>query len=352
MAFLLPRSVFIHIPKTGGQWAAAALKNAGLLCSPLGVVHASPDEIAHEESFRLRAMAFAVVRHPLTWYQSIWAHRMDDKWGPMDAPDWFTPRWMAVWADFTKKCRADTFEEFVHKCADAYPEGFLSNLYDVYTEGCAFIGRQERLVDDLLSALELAGEQFQEGRIRETRRRNVRGHHRRWSGQCRYTPELADTVVKVEARAIATFGYEDIPEEIYTKTEYTTGGDSEAEPEETLSGWAWEARLALEEFGTALRASDVLILVDGQQLGIGPTVARCRCIPFLERNGQYWGNPADDETAIRELERLRREGASFIAFAWPAFWWLDYYSGFHDYLRSQFPCVLQNERLVVFDLRR
>jgi lipopolysaccharide biosynthesis glycosyltransferase len=76
-----------------------------------------------------------------------------------------------------------------------------------------------------------------------------------------------------------------------------------------------------------------------------------RAIPFLERDGQYWGLPADDETAIRELERLRRAGAGHIVFVWPAFWWLDHYAGFHRHLRSRFPCVLENERLVVFDLR-
>ena len=60
----------------------------------------------------------------------------------------------------------------------------------------------------------------------------------------------------------------------------------------------------------------------------------------------------DDETAIRELERLRRSGASFLAFAWPAFWWLDYYSEFSGYLRAKFPCLLENKHLVVFDLRK
>ncbi len=92
------------------------------------------------------------------------------------------------------------------------------------------------------------------------------------------------------------------------------------------------------------------ILVDEDDWGTEDVMAGRRCIPFLQRGGQYWGSPADDEAAIREFEQLRREGASFIAFAWPAFWWLEYYSGFHRYLRSEFRCVLENDRLVVFDL--
>ncbi len=74
-------------------------------------------------------------------------------------------------------------------------------------------------------------------------------------------------------------------------------------------------------------------------------------IPFLQRGGEYWGQPADSEAAILELERLRQSGAFFFVFAWPVFWWLDYYTEFHRYLRDNFRCVLENDRLVVFDLR-
>ncbi len=74
-------------------------------------------------------------------------------------------------------------------------------------------------------------------------------------------------------------------------------------------------------------------------------------VPFLEKDGQYWGPPGDDETAIRELERLRRDGARFIAFVGPTFWWLEHYLGLAQYLRSSFCAVVENERVIVFDLR-
>jgi hypothetical protein len=90
--------------------------------------------------------------------------------------------------------------------------------------------------------------------------------------------------------------------------------------------------------------------VDENQWGASPLTDR-RAIPFLEQDGQYWGRPEDDETAIRELERLRLAGPAFLAVGWPAFWWLDFYTAWHRHLRSNFRCVLENERLVVFDLR-
>jgi hypothetical protein len=74
-------------------------------------------------------------------------------------------------------------------------------------------------------------------------------------------------------------------------------------------------------------------------------------LPFPEHDGQYWGPPADSDAAVRELERLQADGAEFIAFAWPAFWWLDFYAGLRTHLESRYQRVLQNERLVVFDLR-
>jgi hypothetical protein len=106
-----------------------------------------------------------------------------------------------------------------------------------------------------------------------------------------------------------------------------------------------------QDIAALVPAGESFILVDQDRLGSEVAAGRRR-IPFLERDGQYGGAPPDDATAIRELERLRRRsGPSFMVFAWPAFWWLDYYAGLRDHLGSKFRCVLKNERLVAFDLR-
>jgi len=55
--------------------------------------------------------------------------------------------------------------------------------------------------------------------------------------------------------------------------------------------------------------------------------------------------------ANERLERLRHGGAGHIIFAWPSFWWLEYYTGLRSHLQSKFPCVLSNERLVAFSLK-
>jgi glycosyltransferase involved in cell wall biosynthesis len=121
--------------------------------------------------------------------------------------------------------------------------------------------------------------------------------------------------------------------------------------------YAWMRRLAAatEELSALVPVGGSVILVDEDQWadrwgGSGLLEGR-RCLPFLERGGQYWGPPPDDDVAVRELERLRRSGASFLAFGWPAFWWLEHYAGLRRHLRAHFPCVLENDCLVVFDLR-
>ncbi len=91
------------------------------------------------------------------------------------------------------------------------------------------------------------------------------------------------------------------------------------------------------------------ILVDEEQ--IRSELPHAHVLPFLERDGQYWGPPPDDATAVRELERLLKAGAGFIAFAWPCFWWLEHYPVFHAYLREHYPCVQADERLVIFRLK-
>ena len=108
----------------------------------------------------------------------------------------------------------------------------------------------------------------------------------------------------------------------------------------------------VEELATCIPPGDTFILVDDEQWGTGPSVAGRRRLPFLEKDGEYWGPPDNDATAVREMERLRRTGARFIAFAWPSFWWLDYYRGFHQHLRSNFPCVLKDDLLIIFDIRK
>jgi glycosyltransferase involved in cell wall biosynthesis len=121
-------------------------------------------------------------------------------------------------------------------------------------------------------------------------------------------------------------------------------------PELNLN-WSERLEIAKQEISTHIPKGVSFILVDEDEWGsqIAPD---CNVIPFLEHNGCSWGPPEDDETAIREFKRLWKSGASFIVFGRPAFWWLDYYSKFRDYLSSNFRCFFKNSNLIAYDLQQ
>ena len=72
-------------------------------------------------------------------------------------------------------------------------------------------------------------------------------------------------------------------------------------------------------------------------------------IPFTERDGNYWGPPANSDDAIAELERLRA-AARFIVFAWPAMWYLDHYTALRQHLDSRYRRQCADDVMVCYDL--
>jgi glycosyltransferase involved in cell wall biosynthesis len=113
--------------------------------------------------------------------------------------------------------------------------------------------------------------------------------------------------------------------------------------------WFHRLQRASEDIAAIVPPQHSFVLVDEAQWGLDDS-HRPRPVPFIEGDGQYGGPPADDGIAIQELERLRATGASHVVIGWPAFWWLDHYSGLDSYLRSKYQCVLQNDRVIIFDL--
>jgi hypothetical protein len=108
----------------------------------------------------------------------------------------------------------------------------------------------------------------------------------------------------------------------------------------------------MREISGVVPATQSFLLADEAQFGMLLPV-KARMIPFPAQDGHYAGPPVDDAAAIRALEQSHRsDRARFLIFAWPAFWWLEHYVGFTQHLRSKYRCVLENERLVIFDLEQ
>jgi GT2 family glycosyltransferase len=107
-------------------------------------------------------------------------------------------------------------------------------------------------------------------------------------------------------------------------------------PNAPLMYHTWDNRRAilLEHLARSLPAGEPFVLIDDGQLNLGSEFEGRRVIPFLERDGRYWGPPGCAEDAIDNLESLRRAGVRWVIIAWPSFWWLDQYGRFDRHLRT------------------
>ena len=212
MATLLKTGwLFVHVPKTGGTWLRRGLAEAGFIVGEEAVpgvaawpvpataspamrrLHATARGVGHDP-----ARSFCFVRHPLAWYRSLWAHGVRDGWEPREfALDQYG---------------CDDFRAFMDRCLRAFPVGFVSLLYRVFTDGAGFVGRYERLGEDLHAALALAGLDpsgaFAHAPLNAASA--LPGLGRR----CLYPRGLAERVAEVEAEAITRFGYPAVLEEL------------------------------------------------------------------------------------------------------------------------------------------
>jgi len=107
---------------------------------------------------------------------------------------------------------------------------------------------------------------------------------------------------------------------------------------------------AQQQLTAVTSADSVVVLADLDQGGFGSTIAGRARLPFVERDGQYFGPPIDDAHAISELARLQAAGATHFALLWPAFWFFDAYPGFEQHLRTSHRCVLEHPAAIVFAL--
>lgn len=107
------------------------------------------------------------------------------------------------------------------------------------------------------------------------------------------------------------------------------------------NNWWQKILLSVKEIEVLIKKGTAIILADGNTWGVDQSFGY-KALPF--------SGPSDNQTAIRELERLRKQGAKFLVIAWPIFWWASAYPKFFDYLNSCYFCLLKNERLVIFKL--
>lgn len=189
-ALVTPNMLFLHAPKTGGTWVTVALQAAGVsyerVWTRLGPGSRGHATLREAVAFNDR-FTFAFVRHPLDLYRSEWANEMRVGW-PENRQ--------------LHDLRSDHFPTFVSRVIERHP-GYYSKRLAQFTgppdAPINFVGRHESLVDDLVRALSLAGEEFDEVGLRAVppaNRNDYTRHH------AKYDRALAERVIESEQEAI------------------------------------------------------------------------------------------------------------------------------------------------------
>jgi hypothetical protein len=193
-SLLTPRVRFLHVPKTGGTWVEGALRAAGVPTEPL----ARPDDgiVAAHATLRVtddyaERFTLAFVRHPLDWWRSFWGYRMRTGW--VDGHE------------IDSRARSDDFNEFAELVAQRLP-GHLTARFERYIgppqQPISYIGRFESLVDDLVHALKLAGERFDEAALRAHQPANRNDYERHPAA---FAPGVAVRLAAAEQALIERF---------------------------------------------------------------------------------------------------------------------------------------------------
>jgi hypothetical protein len=124
------------------------------------------------------------------------------------------------------------------------------------------------------------------------------------------------------------------------------GTEGEAPTSERLSRSRYDRQIAaVREIVHGIVPSNATVLVvsrgDDQLLELGPR----RALHFPQNEeGAYAGyHPADSDEAIALLENMRARGAEFLVLPSVAFWWLDYYDAFRQYVEHRYRLVEAGE---------
>lgn len=155
MAFRLKNGdMFLHVPRCGGTFVTAVLRELDLIDEAVGLKHDCPGVVPMDMTVR----HFVFIRHPYELLRSTYAWLVSNTWGPWpkDEPG----RWWHPWSEITKHCgdNKDTFAAWL-RWIIGWRTGYVTRLYSKFANWpCTkFVGRTEWLEDDLVVMLGMLG---------------------------------------------------------------------------------------------------------------------------------------------------------------------------------------------------
>lgn len=150
--------------------------------------HDNPTQTSSEGKF-----SFCFIRNPLDWFKSYWSFRMRNGWHTKTH-------------QIDQTCSSMDFNEFISRVLEKMP-GYCTRFFESYIGTkekplVSFVGRQENLTKDLISALNQAGEKFDKEAILKAPPVNCRGPYKP-----EYDKDLKNEVIQTEIKFMRRFGY-------------------------------------------------------------------------------------------------------------------------------------------------
>ncbi|WP_295888249.1 hypothetical protein [uncultured Thiohalocapsa sp.] len=181
-AILKNGAVFLHIPKTGGNWVTKILEELNLIERHIAHKHADIDHlfyalyeipvgrkaiarqalrelISPSRECTSRPFMFCFTRNPLTWYESWFKYMAQPRrnwrsWGREGGAAKWHPNMML------NGLGSDDFNQFIRNVVAKRP-GYVTEMYGWYAKPeVDFIGKQESLVEDLIRVLKIMEFEF------------------------------------------------------------------------------------------------------------------------------------------------------------------------------------------------
>jgi len=186
---VLPKSAFLHFPKTGGNWVRCAIGRSGIVTTEVGEMH---DHKRPPGKF-----TFCFLRKPDEWYISRWRCPWHRERLARSEPKHI---------DCANEHEARDFNLWVQRILCEWP-AHLSNAYRNFLQHADYVAPTDRLVSGLDAALTMAGESYDRPLLLGTPR-----VHESQIACPEYKPEVHEQLVSVEAEAF----------KLYAKTANTT----------------------------------------------------------------------------------------------------------------------------------
>lgn len=195
MAFVTDKFIFAHLPKTGGKFVRYVLEEFGITGKEVGNFHAAPMAVTKAGVLQ---PVMITIRHPVTWYQSRWMHRIKYGWSPSHPVDW--------------ECASNDFNQFVLNVIDYDPNGRFTSLVQLFrlrarpSTQIEYILKNETLTQELFVFLNKLGYDIDKAHYFNLPKVNTSGKTGEQSSDiAQYDPEVLDKLIKHESWVIDTY---------------------------------------------------------------------------------------------------------------------------------------------------